>query len=88
MTKSYQVFYWIKANRQVTLNHMFIMAKNAKEACKNAKRLYLKRQAEMLLDRLRETRIHINNEAGRKAPQYKIQGVYYEIVSKQTSVSG
>ena len=39
MKKSYQVFYWIKANRQETLNHIFIMANNAKEACKKCKEL-------------------------------------------------
>lgn len=37
MKKSYQVFYWIKANRHEYLNHMFIMASNAKEACQICK---------------------------------------------------
>lgn len=43
MKKSYQVFYWIKANKQETLNHIFIMANNAKEACKKCKELVLER---------------------------------------------
>lgn len=43
MKKSYQVFYWIKANRQETLNHIFIMANNAKEACRKCKELVLER---------------------------------------------
>lgn len=35
--KSYQVFYWIKKNRHEYLNHMFVSANNAKEACKICK---------------------------------------------------
>lgn len=31
--KNYQVFYWIKANKKEYLNHMFVTAKNAREAC-------------------------------------------------------
>lgn len=37
MSKSYQVFYYIKANRTETLHHMFVMANNSKEACKKCK---------------------------------------------------
>lgn len=37
MLKSYQVFYYIKANKQETLHHIFVMANNAKEACKKCK---------------------------------------------------
>lgn len=37
MVKCYQVFYWIKKNRKEYLNHMYISAKNAKEACKKCK---------------------------------------------------
>lgn len=37
MKKSYQVFYYIKANRRETLHHMFVMADNSKEACKVCK---------------------------------------------------
>lgn len=37
MTKSYQVFYYIKANGTETLHHIFVMANNSKEACKKAK---------------------------------------------------
>ena len=39
MTRFYQVFYTIKANRQETLHHMYIKAHNAAEArqmCKDA----------------------------------------------------
>ncbi len=35
--KNYQVFYWIKKNRHEYLEHMFVMASNAKEACKICK---------------------------------------------------
>lgn len=31
--RNYQVFYWIKANKKEYLNHMFVTAKNAREAC-------------------------------------------------------
>ena len=37
MSKSYQVFYYIKANRTETLHHMFVMANNSKEARKKCK---------------------------------------------------
>ncbi len=37
MRKCYQVFYIIKRNRHEELNHMFIMANNGKEACKQCK---------------------------------------------------
>lgn len=35
--KTYQVFYWIKKNRHEYLEHMFIRASNAKEACRICK---------------------------------------------------
>ena len=35
--KSYQVFYWIKKNRHEYLEHMFVSANNAKEACQICK---------------------------------------------------
>lgn len=35
--KSYQVFYWIKKNRHEYLEHMFVSANNAKEACRICK---------------------------------------------------
>lgn len=35
--KSYQVFYWIKKNRHEYLEHMFVSANNAKEACQVCK---------------------------------------------------
>lgn len=35
--KNYQVFYWIKKNNREYLNHMFVSADNAKEACKVCK---------------------------------------------------
>lgn len=41
MKKSYQVFYWIKANRHEYLCHMFVMADNAKEACQICKQQVL-----------------------------------------------
>lgn len=37
MKKSYQVFYIVKRNHNEELNHIFIMANNAKEACKKCK---------------------------------------------------
>lgn len=37
MMKSYQVFYFIKANRREYLHHMFVMANNAREACQVCK---------------------------------------------------
>lgn len=37
MKKTYQVFYWIKKDRKEYLNHMYILASNAKEACKICK---------------------------------------------------
>lgn len=37
MVKCYQVFYWIKKNKKEYLNHMYISAKNAKEACRKCK---------------------------------------------------
>lgn len=37
MKKSYQVFYIIKRNRHEELNHIFIMANNAREACRKCK---------------------------------------------------
>lgn len=37
MKKSYQVFYVIKRNHHEELNHIFIMANNAREACKKCK---------------------------------------------------
>lgn len=41
--KNYQVFYYIKANRTETLNHMFIIAKNKKEACAKCKEVVRER---------------------------------------------
>ena len=35
--KSYQVFYWIKKNRHEYLEHMFVSADNAKDACRICK---------------------------------------------------
>jgi hydroxymethylpyrimidine/phosphomethylpyrimidine kinase len=35
--KSYQVFYWIKKNRHEYLEHMYVIAPNAKEACRICK---------------------------------------------------
>lgn len=35
--KNYQVFYWIKKNSHEYLEHMFVSANNAKEACKICK---------------------------------------------------
>ncbi len=35
--KTYQVFYWIKKNKKEYLNHIFVVAKNQKEACKKCK---------------------------------------------------
>lgn len=40
--KSYQVFYWIKMNRHEYLEHMFVPANNAKEACKLCKEQVMK----------------------------------------------
>ncbi len=37
MTKCYQVFYWIKKNKMEYLEHIFIYANNAREACKKCK---------------------------------------------------
>ncbi len=37
MKKQYQVFYWIKKNGKEYLNHMYVMADNAKGACKICK---------------------------------------------------
>lgn len=37
MMKNYQVFYWIKKDRHEYLEHMFVMANNAKEACRICK---------------------------------------------------
>ena len=37
MTKSYKVFYYIKANGRETMHHMFVMADNSKDACKICK---------------------------------------------------
>lgn len=41
MHKAYQVFYYTKHGRkqQEELNHMFISAQNAKEACKKCKQV-------------------------------------------------
>ena len=41
--KNYQVFYWIKANKKEYLEHMFVTAKNSKEACKRCKELVKER---------------------------------------------
>lgn len=35
--KSYQVFYWIKKNSHEYLDHMFVSANNAKDACRICK---------------------------------------------------
>lgn len=35
--KSYQVFYWIKKNGHEYLEHLFVVAKNQKEACSKVK---------------------------------------------------
>lgn len=35
--KTYQVFYWIKKNKKEYLNHIFVVAKNQKEALKKCK---------------------------------------------------
>ena len=35
--KNYQVFYWIKKNSREYLDHMFVSANNAKEACRICK---------------------------------------------------
>ena len=35
--KNYQVFYWIKKNSHEYLEHMFVSANNAKEACRICK---------------------------------------------------
>jgi hypothetical protein len=37
MTKTYQVFYWIKKNRHEYVEHIYVSANNAKEACKVCK---------------------------------------------------
>lgn len=37
MSKTYQVFYWIKKNRHEYLEHMFVAANNAKDACRICK---------------------------------------------------
>ena len=37
MNKCYQVFYIIKRNGHEELNHCYIMANNAREACKKCK---------------------------------------------------
>lgn len=39
----YQVFYWIKTNRKECLNHIFVYAYNAKEACAKCKRVVYKK---------------------------------------------
>ena len=39
MKKPYQVFYIIKRNHHNELNHIFVMANNAKEACKKCKEI-------------------------------------------------
>ena len=36
--KSYQVFYWIKKNRHEYLEHMFVSANSAKDACRIGKK--------------------------------------------------
>lgn len=41
MNKTYQVFYWIKANRKEYLRHMFVSAANSKEACQICKQQVL-----------------------------------------------
>lgn len=44
MIKTYQVFYYIKANRREELNHMFIRANNSKDACSICKeQVYLQK---------------------------------------------
>lgn len=35
--KNYQVFYWVKKNRHEYLEHMFVSANNAREACQICK---------------------------------------------------
>lgn len=35
--KNYQVFYWIKKNHHEYLEHIFVSANNAKEACQICK---------------------------------------------------
>lgn len=35
--KNYQVFYWIKKNSHEYLQHMFVSANNAKDACRICK---------------------------------------------------
>lgn len=35
--KNYQVFYWIKKNSREYLEHMFVSANNAKDACRICK---------------------------------------------------
>lgn len=35
--KNYQVFYWIKKNRHEYLEHMFVSADSAKDACRICK---------------------------------------------------
>lgn len=39
MEKTYQVFYYIKANGKETLHHIFISAANSKEACSKCKEI-------------------------------------------------
>jgi hypothetical protein len=43
MAKTYQVFYWIKKNRHEYLEHMFVPANNAKDACRICKELVKER---------------------------------------------
>ena len=41
--KTYQVFYYIKANRTETLHYISVDANNSKEACKKCKELVFKK---------------------------------------------
>lgn len=41
--KIYQVFYWIKKDRKEYLNHIFVSARNSKEACSKCKKLVFER---------------------------------------------
>lgn len=43
MKKFYQVFYIIKKSRKEHINHLFVLANNAKEACSVCKSIVLNR---------------------------------------------
>ena len=66
--KCYQVFYWIKKDRKEYLEHIFVTANNAKEACAKCKRIVREKTGRNAFRPTTKAPTEQEMEAYRKAP--------------------